>query len=267
MTMACGLDLHSTSDHVRCGGGGVRRGVEGPVVAAGSGALSTVVARRRDASGARRPGGVGGGGLHRLAAAHHYGQPGDLASIAASAAATRAAIDALDRGDHDLAARLWESGTVQRCSTYGIAGTRVLARLDRAGTRLRLNPSAQGPRACQRRCVPGCTSATATDADTAGSTSSRGRRDSPIVRLVSAFPALTPGLTVVSGALRGSGRSGAIRNVDYSKFLWSMTAPEHVFPRSLGGPTDEENDVTACWGCNAWKGDLTLEQLGVAFRV
>ena len=67
MTMVWGLDLHSTSDHVRCGGGGVRRGVEGPVVAAGSGAVSTVVARRRDASGARRPGGVGGGGLHRLA--------------------------------------------------------------------------------------------------------------------------------------------------------------------------------------------------------
>jgi len=126
MTMACGLDLHSTSDHVRCGGGGVRRGVEGPVVAAGSGAVSTVVARRRDASGARRPGGVGGGGLHRLAAAHHYGQPGDLASIAASSAATRAAIDALDSGDHDLAARLW-----------GLDGPALLYIWDRWNTRAR----------------------------------------------------------------------------------------------------------------------------------
>lgn len=40
---------------------------------------------------------------------------------------------------------------------------------------------------------------------------------------------------------------------------------EHVFPRSMGGPTDKQNVVTACWGCNAWKGDLTREQLGVAF--
>ncbi|HLZ20703.1 MAG TPA: HNH endonuclease [Ktedonobacterales bacterium] len=36
----------------------------------------------------------------------------------------------------------------------------------------------------------------------------------------------------------------------------------HVFPSALGGPSAESNLVTACWPCNAKKGDLTLDQLG-----
>jgi 5-methylcytosine-specific restriction endonuclease McrA len=38
---------------------------------------------------------------------------------------------------------------------------------------------------------------------------------------------------------------------------------DHVDPGSRGGSwTDPENLVTACWPCNARKGDLTLDQLG-----
>jgi 5-methylcytosine-specific restriction endonuclease McrA len=39
---------------------------------------------------------------------------------------------------------------------------------------------------------------------------------------------------------------------------------DHVVPGSLGGEWLEESSlVTACWPCNARKGDLTLEQLGM----
>ena len=84
-----------------------------------------------------------------------------------------------------------------------------------------------------------------------------------IHKLIEAFPALTPGLHLVDGSLKGSGKNGTIKNVDYAKFLWSMAAPDHVIPRSHGGLTDMENLVTSCSGCNYSKGDLTLAQLGV----
>ena len=42
---------------------------------------------------------------------------------------------------------------------------------------------------------------------------------------------------------------------------------DHVVPGSLGGAwLEESNLVTACWPCNARKGDLTLEQLGWQLR-
>lgn len=42
---------------------------------------------------------------------------------------------------------------------------------------------------------------------------------------------------------------------------------DHVTPVSLGGPPlVEENLVTACWPCNARKGDLTLAQLAWTVR-
>ena len=38
---------------------------------------------------------------------------------------------------------------------------------------------------------------------------------------------------------------------------------DHVYPRSLGGATDEGNLVTCCWSCNYGKSNYTLEQIGL----
>lgn len=38
---------------------------------------------------------------------------------------------------------------------------------------------------------------------------------------------------------------------------------DHVYPRSLGGATDEDNLVTCCWSCNYGKSNYTLEQIGL----
>jgi hypothetical protein len=88
-------------------------------------------------------------------------------------------------------------------------------------------------------------------------------RRSRIHQLIEAFPELTPGLHLDNGSLKGSGKNGAIKNVDYAKFLWSMAAPDHIVPRSHGGLTDMDNLVTSCSGCNYSKMDLTLEQMKV----
>jgi 5-methylcytosine-specific restriction endonuclease McrA len=85
-----------------------------------------------------------------------------------------------------------------------------------------------------------------------------------IRQLIAAFPALTPGLHLDGEILKGTGKNGSIRNVDYSKLLWSMAAADHVFPRSLGGDASPENLVTSCSGCNYGKGDLSLEQMDVS---
>lgn len=46
-------------------------------------------------------------------------------------------------------------------------------------------------------------------------------------------------------------------------FVSRSTTLDHVQPIVGGGdPVDETNLVTACWGCNRRKGDLTLEELG-----
>ena len=37
---------------------------------------------------------------------------------------------------------------------------------------------------------------------------------------------------------------------------------DHVAPAAWGGPADDENLVTACWPCNARKGDVSLARLG-----
>jgi hypothetical protein len=46
-------------------------------------------------------------------------------------------------------------------------------------------------------------------------------------------------------------------------YLMFCAALDHVFPRSLGGATDEENLVTCCWPCNYGKSNYTLEQIGL----
>ncbi len=88
-------------------------------------------------------------------------------------------------------------------------------------------------------------------------------KGSRIRQLIAAFPDLTPGMRVVGNSLLGTGKNGGIRNVEYQKILWSMAAPDHVFPRSLGGDASFDNLVTSCSGCNYGKVDLTLEQMGV----
>ena len=57
--------------------------------------------------------------------------------------------------------------------------------------------------------------------------------------------------------LRGTnkGRSGY--------YLMFCATLDHVFPRSLGGATDEDNLVTCCWSCNYGKSNYTLEQIGL----
>lgn len=38
---------------------------------------------------------------------------------------------------------------------------------------------------------------------------------------------------------------------------------DHVKPYALGGPTEPDNLVTTCWGCNYGKWNYTLEQIGL----
>jgi hypothetical protein len=84
-----------------------------------------------------------------------------------------------------------------------------------------------------------------------------------VPRLVAALPELTPTLHVENGALIGTGRAGALRNVDQKKWLWQWASVDHVVPGSHFGPTTLENLVTSCAGCNYGKFDWTLEQLDV----
>lgn len=184
--------------------------------------------------------------------------------IAASASVTEASIEAFAKEDLDLARRLWQS----------VDGPALLAIWNRWNETSRVlgprwSTTPVEPIGAKSPDVPSSLCRRVYERDGyrcryCGIAVFRRAKGSPIIELVRRFPDLTPGLSVTaSGSLAGSGRSGAVRNIDYSKFLWSMVAPEHVIPASLGGPTDQSNIVTACWGCNAWKGDLTLEQLGV----
>ncbi len=88
-------------------------------------------------------------------------------------------------------------------------------------------------------------------------------KKSPILKLIETFTEESKPLRIVNGSMHGTGKSGALRNCDYAKFLWSLAACDHVFPRSLGGATDETNLVTSCSGCNYSKGNLTLKQMDV----
>jgi 5-methylcytosine-specific restriction endonuclease McrA len=50
-------------------------------------------------------------------------------------------------------------------------------------------------------------------------------------------------------------------------FVSRATTLDHLMPLAGGGdPVAEDNLVTACWGCNRRKGDLTLEELGWVLR-
>jgi hypothetical protein len=194
---------------------------------------------------------------------HHFGTDQDLELITRSALDTQAAIAALESGAIDRARQLWD----------GVNGESLLKTWDNQNDRKK----ERGPKWKPLTDSP-------IGSKTAQVTQSLARRiyerddyrcrycglpvftrwkGSPILRLVEAFKVESGSMKIVNGSLHGSGKNGALRNCDYAKFLWSLAACDHVFPRSLGGATDESNLVTSCSGCNYSKGNLTLVQMSV----
>ena len=74
---------------------------------------------------------------------------------------------------------------------------------------------------------------------------------------------LTPGLWIRNGVVKGTGADGRLRNLDSAKWVWSKAVADHIHPAALGGPTDLNNLVTSCWGCNGSKSNWTLRQMNV----
>ena len=194
----------------------------------------------------------------------HYGEPGDIEVVFSAAIATNDAIIAFENGNKDLARQKWKSVDGDKLIhlwNVGITNCKLRGKKWADSEK----PEFDGPIAipvseslakkvylrddciCRYCNMPVFTRF----------------EGSRIHQLIQTFPELTPGLRLVDGSLKGSGKNGTIKNVDYAKFLWSMAAPDHVIPRSHGGLTDMENLVTSCSGCNYSKGDLTLAQLGV----
>ena len=194
---------------------------------------------------------------------HHYGRPGDLELVVGSAQRTEAALVALESGRPEKAHELWKS----------VDGPALLQAWDSWNEQIRL----LGPRWKTDRPEPIGPPGGFVTASMAKRIYERDGyrcrycgmpvftrwKGSRIRQLIAAFPDLTPGMRVVGNSLLGTGKNGGIRNVDYQKILWSMAAPDHVFPRSLGGDATFDNLVTSCSGCNYGKVDLTLEQMGV----
>ncbi len=194
---------------------------------------------------------------------HHYGTDQDLTLITQSAYDTQAAIAALESGDVESAQQLWK----------GVDGKALLDTWNAQINRFKKVGKTWKER---RAIVKGDISPAVTEPLARKIYELDNYRcgycslpvftkwpGSPILRLIETFPAMTPDLRIVDGRLKGSGKNGALKNSDYSKFLWSLAACDHVVPRSRGGVTDESNLVTSCSGCNYSKGDLTLDQLGV----
>ena len=193
---------------------------------------------------------------------HYYGTQDELDFVLASAHLAREASEALASGEVSLSRMKWAS----------VDGPALLKLWNEMTHRIR----ATGPRWSLGRPRPDSPIALPVSKSMAKKVYERDEYvcrycDSPVFtrwagssfrKLVSEFPDLTPNLTIDGNLLRGTGLNGSLRNVDYSKILWSMAAPDHVHPRSLGGATDLSNLVTSCSGCNYTKGDLTLEQLG-----
>ena len=54
------------------------------------------------------------------------------------------------------------------------------------------------------------------------------------------------------------------KTLDCNVAFWrDATSLDHRDPVTRGGGNDAANLVTACWPCNASKGNLTLEELGI----
>lgn len=194
----------------------------------------------------------------------HYGEPGDIDVVFSAAMATNEAIIAFENGNKDLARQKWESVDGDKLIhlwNVGITNSKLRGKKWADPEK----PEFDGPIAKPvlesfAKKVYLRDNYICRYCDTPVFTRFKGSR---IHQLIETFPALTPGLHLVDGSLKGSGENGTIKNVDYAKFLWSMAAPDHVVPLSRGGLTDMDNLVTSCSGCNYSKGDLTLEQMGV----
>ena len=194
----------------------------------------------------------------------HYGNPGDIDVIFAASLATSEAIVAIENRAKDLARQKWEFVDGEKLLhlwNLGIANFKLKGKVwDEIEKPMLDGPIAKPVSQSLAKKVYKRDGHICRYCKMPVFTRFKG---SPIHQLIEAFPELTPGLTLVNGSLHGSGNSGGIKNVDYAKFLWSLAAPDHVFPRSHGGQTDLDNLVTSCSGCNYSKMDLTLEQMNV----
>lgn len=194
---------------------------------------------------------------------HYYGTEEDLELVTNASLNTKEAIDALDVGDFKRAQDLW--GRVNRRALFEAwknqnecakkLGPKWAERIEapRGPKTSPVSPSL-AKRIYERDCYK---------CRYCGLPVFTRRKGSAILRLVSTFEKESHPLRVINGSLYGTGKNGAVTNSDYGKFLWSLAACDHVFPRSLGGATDETNLVTSCSGCNYSKVDLTLSQMNV----
>ncbi len=196
--------------------------------------------------------------------AHVLGRPDDLVVVAAAAELTGAALTALDRGDVDLARRLWSA----------VDGDAQLAAWNHQVDAMKahypqpIDPPPRPDGWTQAPKLGRSLSKTVFDRDGyrcryCGIAVFTQWQGGHIPRLVAAIPDLTPGVAVSNGSLSGSGRSGSLRNVDQAKWLWIQACADHVVPESHTGPTTLGNLVTSCAGCNYGKMHWTLEQLEV----
>lgn len=194
---------------------------------------------------------------------HHYGIERDLELITRSALDTQAAIDALEVGKIDEARELWKRipgeslfdtwnfqneqvkklGPKWKILTDAPIGEKTIAVYRSMARRIYERDNHR----CRYCRLPVFTR----------------WKGSPILKLIDTFKEESKPLKIINGSLYGSGKNGALKNSDYAKFLWSLAACDHVFPRSLGGATDDSNLVTSCSGCNYSKGNLTLNQMDV----
>ncbi len=195
--------------------------------------------------------------------ADRLGRPAALAVIASAAVATRTALDALSMDDIDLASRLWSSVNgpelldLWNAPVGAVSGLVVEPPVEALPTDVRPVHASRamsqrvferdGHR-CQYCAIPVVTR----------------WKNGDIPKLVAAMPELTPTVRLENGELWGSGKGGALRNVDEAKWMWQKAVVDHVLPASRYGPTTVDNLVTACAGCNYEKMDFTLAQLNVA---
>lgn len=192
-------------------------------------------------------------------------RPEDLILIAENAAIVRSALDALANGNLSMARSLWES----------VDGDQLLAAWDAQVVAIRdksLWPTILlSKEKNQPRTVKGLDRSLSTrvferdeyKCGYCGISVVTQWKNGDIPQLVTAFPDVTKWLTVVDGSLNGNGKSGALTNRDVAKWLWITAVADHVHPASDGGPTEMNNLITSCGGCNYGKEDWTLEQLNV----
>lgn len=198
---------------------------------------------------------------------HHYGTDQDLELVTRSALDTRAAIEALESGDRKEAQQLWkgvDGDALLHAWNAQIKRFKKIGKKWKEGRPIAIGEIAPTVKETMARKIYELDNYHCGYCGLPVFTKWPG---SPLLRLIEAFPKLTPDLRIVEGRLKGSGKGGALKNSDYSKFLWSLAACDHVFPRSLGGATDESNLVTSCSGCNYSKGNLTLDQMDVHFEL